>query len=127
MITGVGQSMIPPFDPSGFVIRMSGSVGAPLVDASGERTTHMLAWPNPTRGAASIALDLPNNIAGSVEIFDATGRLVRRIHDGPITAGRRTIAWDGRDRDGAKAAPGVYTVRLESSTLREAQKIVVIH
>jgi hypothetical protein len=127
VITGTGQSMIPPFEPSGFVIRMNGAVGAPLADAGRKDATHVLAWPNPTRGATSIALDLPSAVVGSVEIYDASGRLVQRILEGPITAGRRTLSWDGRDRAGAKVSPGVYTVRLESNALREARKIVVVH
>ena len=37
------------------------------------------------------------------------------------------MAWDGRNREGAKAAPGVYYLRLESSSVRETHKLVVIH
>ena len=127
VITGVGQSMVPPFDPMGFVIRTSEPVGAPLVSASPKGAPHVHAWPNPTRGATRIALDAPRDLVGRVGIYDAAGRLVRHVLDGPITAGRQETAWDGRDRDGARVAPGVYSVRLESSALRETRKLVVIH
>jgi uncharacterized membrane protein len=127
VIVGNGQSTVPPFAPSGFVIRTSGAVGAPLVDGPREESPHILAWPNPTRGAANIALDVPSSTNANVGIYDATGRLVHRVLEGPITAGRRTMSWDGRDGDGAKVAPGVYTVCLESGTLRSTQKIVVVH
>jgi len=49
-----------------------------------------------------------------LSIFDVTGRLVRRLWDAPLTAGRHTIAWDGRD-SGGRPLTGVYFARAEAS------------
>jgi len=48
-----------------------------------------------------------------LSIFDVTGRLVRRLWDAPLAAGRHTIAWDGRD-SGGRLLTGVYFARAEA-------------
>jgi len=83
-------------------------------------TLALSARPNPSRGPASIAYDLPSDGPVSIGIYDVGGRAVRRLVDGNRPAGRHSIAWDGRGDSGAPTAPGVYFVRLEAagSTLR---------
>ena len=63
--------------------------------------------PNPSREAATLrfALDAPASVVA--EVFDAQGRRVATLHDGPLGAGLHgvpvsTAGWP----------PGVYTVRL---------------
>ncbi len=48
-----------------------------------------------------------------MEIYDVSGRLVRRLTQRRETgAGRYRIAWDGTDDSGHLAPPGLYAVRL---------------
>ena len=48
-----------------------------------------------------------------MEIYDVSGRLVRRLTQRRETgAGRYQIAWDGTDDSGHLAPPGLYAVRL---------------
>jgi glucose/arabinose dehydrogenase len=65
----------------------------------------------PFHGALAFTLTLPVDGAVRLDVFDGRGRLVRTLHDGPMTAGRRTLAWDGRDARGADAPAGLYFVR----------------
>jgi FlgD Ig-like domain len=48
--------------------------------------------------------------AASVQIYDVSGRLVRRLES--PGKGERDIAWDGQDLAGHHAASGVYFARL---------------
>ena len=70
------------------------------------------AVPNPFAAHAGVRFSLP--VAGSVrvDVLDAAGRMVRRLHDAPLAAGAHRLAWDGRTDDGTRAAPGVYLCRL---------------
>jgi flagellar hook assembly protein FlgD len=45
-------------------------------------------------------------------VYDITGRKVRTLLHGPISAGSHSIAWDGRDDSGKPVASGVYISRL---------------
>ncbi|MFH1844782.1 MAG: FlgD immunoglobulin-like domain containing protein [bacterium] len=47
-----------------------------------------------------------------VTLHDLTGRRVRTLCDAVLGAGRHEIHWDGRDWDGARAAAGVYLVKV---------------
>lgn len=68
------------------------------------------AFPNPSTGDVSVAFDLPSEAEVGVEVFDATGRLVRRTD--PV----RAAAGAGRSvRLGtAGLAAGTYAYRLSA-------------
>lgn len=61
------------------------------------------AWPNPSTGTFSISTQLPSGSAGTVQIFDLTGRSVARFEAGSA----QTMTVD---------EPGVYFVRLTTDS-----------
>ncbi|MFO7652302.1 MAG: FlgD immunoglobulin-like domain containing protein [Candidatus Krumholzibacteriia bacterium] len=54
------------------------------------------------------------------------GRLIKRLHEGKLTAGEHTAAWDGRDRQGRQQPSGVYMARLETSSLRLSCRLTLV-
>lgn len=74
----------------------------------------LAASPNPARAAATIRFDLPAGGSVALGVYDVAGRLVRTLADGPFEAGRHARAWDGGTNAGARAAAGVYFVRLSA-------------
>ena len=125
VIVGIGTLLQVPFYTRTFVIRLDGAVDAPAAVAAGERS-RLRTFPNPTAGPVTVALDLPRATHGAIAIYDAAGRLVRRLSEGALPAGRREIRWDGRDGSGTDLAAGVYWVRLDAGTLRETRKLVIL-
>ena len=76
--------------------------------------------PNPfnaASGAAQIQIDLAkvqHPQALTVALYDLAGRKRRVLGDGqPAAAGRKHLAWDGRDDSGRLVAPGHYLLRVE--------------
>jgi len=59
-------------------------------------------------------------------VFSVQGRLVRKLVDGPQTAGTHTTAWDGRDDSGARAAAGIYYYRLTTQEGRFEKRMVAL-
>ncbi len=84
------------------------------------------ASPNPFMSRTLIAFELPRAAVTRVALYDAAGRLVRVIADGPLSAGKHTQAWDRRDQSGRPVAQGVYFLRLDAGRDRSRQKLVVI-
>jgi hypothetical protein len=80
------------------------------------------ARPNPARGQAALGFDLPGGGNVRLAIYDLSGRIVRRLVDGPARAGRHAVAWDGRSDRGRPVARGIYLARLtwgrHSATMR---------
>ena len=49
----------------------------------------------------------------NVQIFDAKGRLVRRLYNNELLAPSGTLTWDGLTEEGLKARIGIYVVLAE--------------
>jgi hypothetical protein len=66
-----------------------------------------------------------------VYIYDAQGRLVRRLTDGELFAQDGYLQWDGSDEKGFKATTGIYVVDIELTnpalgTIRRYKKTCVV-
>lgn len=73
-----------------------------------------VASPNPFRTTARLLLDVPADHRGDVRVtlFDAAGRELRVLHDGPLAAGVRALDIVPRDALGRELANGVYHYRV---------------
>jgi len=49
-----------------------------------------------------------------VSIYDASGGFVKSFETGPLSSGRQSAVWDGTDRNGNSAAPGLYRFELQA-------------
>lgn len=82
----------------------------------------VLATPNPTAGALGVRVTLGQTADARVEAFDAAGRRVATLHDGPLSAG---VAHPLR-LDTQALAAGVYTVRATSGAWAAEQRVTVV-
>lgn len=104
-------------------------VGAPVDVEGGPATAGPLAvrsFPNPSAGAVQLTVRSPGVGVQILEVFDMTGRRVRRLESGPYPAGVRRVAWDGRDDSGSRVASGVYQVLLQSGGMRARTRITLL-
>ena len=69
--------------------------------------------PNPATDGVDISYTLGAATDVRLEVFDALGRLVATIAEGPRSVGTHAVRWDGRAQAGT-AAPGAYLVRLRA-------------
>ncbi len=75
----------------------------------------LASFPNPFNPFTSIAFTTRVDAAVSLEIYDATGRLARRLFaDRQLGAGYHLIGWDGADESGRKLPSGVYFARVDA-------------
>lgn len=51
----------------------------------------------------------------SLKIYNAAGRMVRTLEEGPFSAGQYQSEWDGRDNGGRAVTSGVYFYQLKLS------------
>lgn len=49
-----------------------------------------------------------------VSVYDATGAFVKDVVATGLAAGRQTVSWDGRDRNGNTAPDGTYTFEVQA-------------
>ena len=68
---------------------------------------------------------LPLRARASLVLFDASGRVVRRLHEGDLPAGETPLSWDGRDDGGREVPAGVYLVRVTTPTGETSGRVVL--
>lgn len=82
--------------------------------------------PRPAHLPAAIRLDLPAAGRLRLEIFDVSGRRVRRLCDEPRAEGTHAFAWDGIADSGARAGAGVYFVRAAWGPEERTERLVLL-
>jgi len=71
-------------------------------------------FPNPFNPLTHLTFALPKAENVRLDIFDLSGKLVRRLVHGSRSAGYHKMTWDGTDDRGRRVASGVYFARLAS-------------
>ena len=79
--------------------------------------------PNPASGTVAIQFARPAAGKATVDIFDISGRRVRRVIDEKRAQGTASASWDGRDDSGKIVASGVYFVRVKTPTTQRFGRI----
>jgi hypothetical protein len=77
------------------------------------RTSLGNAYPNPMNPTTRI--QFTNGVEGgriTLQVFDVTGRLVKKLVDGRFPAGVHEVTWDGTFEDGSSAPSGMYFYRM---------------
>lgn len=92
----------------------------------GARTGLGECRPNPSRSGAELTYRLSSASPVRVEIYDAAGRRVRTLRNGPEAAGTHTLRFATADQFGRRLASGVYFVRLETGGLVQVKQIAVL-
>jgi hypothetical protein len=85
--------------------------------------------PNPFNPDTRVSFTIPSGMSAgrvTLNIYDVTGRLVRKLVDEPKEAGLHTVEWNGKDRHGSTVASGVYFYRLRWNGHAESKKMVLL-
>jgi hypothetical protein len=84
------------------------------------------AYPNPLNPSTIVRIDLPSRTLVRADIYDCSGRLIKKIWHGVLPQGRSTLAWNGRNDRGSRVASGVYFLAIQSRGYRKTIKLVVV-
>lgn len=82
--------------------------------------------PNPFNPRTVLSFELHRPGRVELGVYDAKGRRVAALVDGPREAGAHEAVWEGRD-DGGRAVPsGVYFATLITDTYRETRRMLLL-
>jgi hypothetical protein len=96
-------------------------------DAPARGELQMAVGPNPTFGHVTASFTLPQPVRNAdLAIFDASGRRVRTLLDGPLAAGPQTVTWTGHDDQGRVAPAGIFFIRLSADSRIAVRKLLLI-
>ena len=105
----------------------AGAIAAPrqtVAAEDGPRDTAALTLTgvNPVRDAIRVAVSAGDAQSVRVRVFDALGREVARLHDGPVAAGQRLDL----SADASAWSPGLYVVRAEGEGALRSRTFTVV-
>lgn len=86
-------------------------------------------FPNPFNPQTTLRFRVPGaageSAAAALRIYDAAGRLVRTLQDGPLAAGQHLRTWSGEDERGNRMPAGVYLARFTAGGAEETRKMIL--
>lgn len=87
----------------------------------------LAVWPNPSAGRASVRFSLPHAVRhADLGVYDAGGRRVRTLINGPLDAGLQQVAWTGFDDAGRALPPGIFFVRIRADEYSAARRVLLL-
>ena len=108
---GTGEITMKPF--TFIAVPPVSSEGGPEAGAFGIRAV----YPNPSASGATVSFEAPSS--ARLELYDALGRRLAVLHDGPAAPGAQARI------DVGSLAPGVYVVRLTADAGTASRRFVV--
>jgi len=83
-------------------------------------------YPNPFNPDTDIEFALPRACHVTLGIYNITGQEVRRLIDEELSAGYKTVRWDGTNNEGSAVASGVYLYRLIAGDNQASRKMLLL-
>lgn len=106
------------------------SKGESEITAAPNRFALLQNNPNPFNMTTNITFEVPALDKGvipvKIQVYNVQGQLVRILEDRPLSAGRYTVQWDGRDILGEFVSSGVYFYKLVAGDIVLTQKLAVM-
>ncbi len=81
---------------------------------------------NPSHAGTTVDFVIPPAGQVSLQVYDASGRLIRTLIEGVLEPGRRSVRWNGRDGNGRRVAAGVYLYALNLDDRLVARRKAVL-
>jgi hypothetical protein len=79
-------------------------------------------FPNPFEKSTTISYALKETGHVSLEVFDASGRVVQTLVDGHRLPGSYQVSFDG-----SELSPGLYTCKLTSGKIIDFKRLVLLN
>ena len=91
-----------------------------------QRITLNQNYPNPFNPVTKIKFQIEQQKHVNLEIFDITGKLIRKLIDNNLNAGSHELFWDGRDGKKNAVHSGIYFYLLRSGKEHKTKKMTLL-
>lgn len=83
-------------------------------------------YPNPFNPTTAIRFDVPKAGHVKIDIFNILGQHIRTLVNKEFSPGYFETTWDGKDRNGAGVASGVYIYVMQSGQFTGTHKMILL-
>jgi Zn-dependent metalloprotease len=81
---------------------------------------------NPVHGNAALNFSLSQAGPARLQLIDVSGRVVRTLVDGSMSAGPHAASWNGRDAAGRSLPSGLYFARLDAEGGSIVRRVLMV-
>ena len=82
--------------------------------------------PNPSRGALSITVDMPEPGRAILTLYDTAGRSKIKVFEGILGSGESTMSWHPEVTAGSHLPPGAYFLSVEAVGTLAVRKVLLL-
>ncbi|MCK4413983.1 MAG: SUMF1/EgtB/PvdO family nonheme iron enzyme [Candidatus Eisenbacteria sp.] len=82
--------------------------------------------PNPFTAGTRVSYLTPSEGAAVVNVYDATGRMIRTLRAASHGPGSHSVTWDARNQAGEPVPAGIYLYELRWKGQREARRMLLV-
>jgi len=82
------------------------------------------SYPNPFAFRTSIKYQVPRKTKVTIDIYDLSGRRIRRLVNSVREPGYYQLVWDGTNKTNSKVAAGMYFCRMSAGNFTKTRRIV---
>ncbi len=110
------------------MIEGNGATGIELNPGAQVLKTYRLDqnYPNPFNPTTNISFTLPATERVTLKIYDMTGREVKTLVSGVMSAGTHVVTWNGTDNNGTHLASGTYFYTLQVNGHKLYRKMTLL-
>jgi hypothetical protein len=83
-------------------------------------------YPNPFNPTTNISFVLGSDMPVKLDIFNVRGQKVKTLCDLPLSKGKHSLQWNGRDGANRQVASGIYFYRLSTPEGIRTQKMMLM-
>jgi flagellar hook assembly protein FlgD len=83
-------------------------------------------YPNPFNSSTVVEFTLASNSPINLSIYDISGRRVKYIDLGALSAGTHRITWDGRGNNEQSLSSGIYFCKLKAGHTEQTLKMALL-
>jgi hypothetical protein len=87
--------------------------------------TTITCSPNPFNPRTEISFSVDEFEPVNLSIYDLSGRLIKTLVDTHLSAGQKTVVWNGTNSSGKRVASGTYFLRLETDQGVRTRKVML--
>ena len=102
---------------------VAGSVQQVLQNTPPKPENSISIYPNPSNGNCSVAFGLVAGGFAQVDLYDMTGRFIRRVWSGEL---EKSVTFNA-NLDVSALADGMYIVRMVSGKISKSTKLLLRH
>ena len=84
------------------------------------------AGPNPFRDQIKISWNVSQGEPVTLTVFNTLMQPVRTIFSGPASGQKQEYTWDGMNENHQRVSPGVYLIRMQTSTGHKILRVIAI-